>query len=114
MKKMSKEMLERATHAKSADELKAMMTSGMLELDDNELATITGGADGSGSSKIRKGTYIWFIHKNADGSLLYEAGRVAVVLDGDYFVGTSEWSVDDTHFLIRVLDSEIYLYSNEL
>lgn len=44
MRKMSHEMMEKAMHAKSTDELKAIMTASATPLDDSELDTITGGA----------------------------------------------------------------------
>lgn len=116
MKKMSHEMMERAMHAKSAEELKAMMTMSATALDDSELDTITGGAGGNSGNKVGLWTSIWFIHKNEDGSLLYETGKISAVVEPGYayWVSATAQSLNAAHFPLRVLDSEIYLYSNDL
>lgn len=112
MKMMSKEMMHKAMNAKSTDALKAMMTQGATALDDSELASITGGA-GGGSNKVGVGTVVYFIKKNPK---LYETGRIsAVMVPGvTYQVSATELSLDPSRFPMYILDSEIYLYSNDM
>lgn len=111
MKMMSKEMMHEAMHAKSTDALKTMMTQSATALDDSELASITGGA--GGSNKVGVGTVVYFIKKNPT---LYETGRIsAVMVPGvTYQVSATELSLDPSRFPMYILDSEIYLYSNDM